>query len=370
METRINSVGDPQAIRNYSTRLAVDVAQASWWKQFVGTEETAIVQEKVDLQSAAGDVLQFDLSMRLRGDGVYGDDDAEGHEEALTFLIDEVKIDQIRKPISAGSRMSRKRTLHDLRKIVKQRGRDWIAQWLDEVMFSYASGVAPSATSNEDAIYGAAAFATNPVEAPDASHMVYGGDATAKANVDASDKMTMDLVRRIAVKAVMLNSRNPNVVDMQGGDYNGEQTFVLTMSPDQQLDMKRNTATGEWADIQKAANNRGNSNPVFGMELGRVDGIVLKSHPRVRRFNDYGAGANVAAARALLLGRQALTVAYGNGNGTRMFWEEDERDYRNKFSVAVGMVFGCKKTRYKPKQGGSGTDFGIISIDTAAAPAA
>lgn len=366
MDTQINSVGDPQAIRSYSSRLAVDVAKNIWWKQFVGTEETAIVQERLDLQSGPGDVLQFDLSMRLRGDGVYGDETAAGKEESLAFMTDEVKIDQIRKPISAGTKMSQKRTLHDLRKIVKARGRDWFAQWHDEVYFAYASGAAATTTSNEDAIFAAPTFATNAIEAPDAAHIVYAGAATAKANLAATDKMTVDLIRRIAAKVTMLNAQNPTIVDMQPGEYNGEMTFAQVMNPVQALDMKRNTATGEWADIVKLAQKRGSDNPIFGTELGRIDGIVLKSHPGVRRFSDYGAGANVLAARSLVLGRQALTCAYGSGNGTRMFWEEEMRDYKNNFSCLVGMIFGAKKTRYKPKQGGAGTDFGVISVDTAA----
>lgn len=368
METRIN-VGDPQAIRNYSTRLAVDVAKSMWWTQFIGSEDTAIVQEKMDLKSHPGDTVQFDLNMQLRGDGVYGDDVAEGKEESLAFLIDEVKIDQIRKPISAGSRMSQKRTLHDLRKLVKDRGRDWIAKWQDEVMFAYASGLAPGDASNEDAVFGASAFAANPIEAPDAGHLVYGGDATAKGNLDASDTIKLDLVRVLAVRAQMLKARNPELVDLNPGDFGGEQAYVFVMSPDQGLALKRATATNEWADIQKNAAPRGKSNPVFGTELGRLDGVVMKTHKNVRRMNDYGSGGNVEAARALFLGRQALTVAYGSGNGTRMIWEEDQRDYKNNFSVAVGMIFGAKKTRFKPKTGGAGSDFGIISVDTAAAAA-
>ena len=95
----------------------------------------------------------------------------------------------------------------------------------------------------------------------------------------------------------------------------------------------------------------------------------LHKHTGVRRFTNAGAGGNVQAARALYLGRQALTCAYGTGgSGNRMMWSEEITDHGNRVEILGGMIFGCKKTRYKPKGSTSGgTDFGVIALDTAAA---
>lgn len=88
---------------------------------------------------------------------------------------------------------------------------------------------------------------------------------------------------------------------------------------------------------------------------------MLHKHRNVIRFSDYGSGSNVAAARALLLGRQAAVVAYGTANGMRYSWEENTKDYGNEPTVASGFIGGIKKTRF------NGKDFGVLSIDTAAA---
>lgn len=51
-----------------------------------------------------------------------------------------VKIDQLRKPISAGGKMTRKRTLHNLRSVALARGKDWWGKVFDELHFMYLSG--------------------------------------------------------------------------------------------------------------------------------------------------------------------------------------------------------------------------------------
>jgi N4-gp56 family major capsid protein len=368
MQTNI-PLGDPQAIRRYSTALAVDYARMIWWKRFIGTTENSIVHQKTELQQAAGDTIQFDLSMRLRGGGTFGDDILEGKEEALNFMIDEVKIDQVRHAVDAGGRMTRKRTLHDLRVIAKSRLAEWFAEWCDEVMFCYASGTTGAASANEDKLFAAAAFANNPVEAPDTAHIAYGGDATSKASLEVADKMSFALIQKVNVKARTLNAYDPNVVAMKPVKDGARDAFVVIMSEEQAYDLRTSTGTADWLEIAKQAGQRGTANPIYTEELGRIGDASLHKHTGVRRFYDAGAGSNIVGARALYLGRQALTAAYGSGNtGTRMMWDEEQNDYGARISVAGGMIFGAKKTRYKPKgQTTGGSDFGVIAIDTAAA---
>lgn len=360
-------VGDPQAIRRYANALAVDWGRMHYWKKFTTTTSNSPVQEKVDLNSAAGDRIQFDLLMQQRGQPVYGDDIAEGKEENLSFLIDEVKIDQVRKPGDAGGRMTRKRTLHDLRKLIKDVTAEWMAGWWDEVMFSYASGTSGSAAANEDALFTDASFAGNAIEAPDAAHLTYGGDATAKNDVAAADVMNLNLVQRLATKATMIKARNPDTVDMKPIRTEGGEYFVLVMSPDQAYSLRTASAATDWLECQKHAGMRGGQNPIFTNDLGKIAGVTLHEHKGIRRFNDYGVGVNLPAARALLLGRQAVTTAFGSGNGTRMMWDEELKDFKNRVMIAAGMICGVKKTRFKPKAGGSGTDYGVMAVDTYAA---
>ena len=364
MDTNI-TVNSPQSVKRWATGLAVDYAKNLYFKKFIGTAETSVIQEKVDLNSSEGDEIKFDLSMRLRERATYGDNTLQGKEEQLKFLQDTVKIDQMRKAASGGGRMTRQRTLHDLRMIAKNRTAEYCAEWADEGLIIYLSGDAGIQGMNQDSIFGTTEFAGNPIEAPDAAHMAYGGVAVSKATIAATDKMSVGVIERVSNRAMMLNARDPNVVAMRPVKVDGADHFVMLMNPDQNYDLRTSTAPNDWNEIQKVAGARGKENNIFSGNKGMINNVVLQEHTNVRRFSDYGAGSNVAAARALFMGRQAGTIAYGGGNGARMTWVEELTDYKSKVGIAAGMICGFKKTRYK-SQGGAGSDFGVIAVDTAA----
>jgi N4-gp56 family major capsid protein len=93
---------------------------------------------------------------------------------------------------------------------------------------------------------------------------------------------------------------------------------------------------------------------------------VLHKHRAVIRYSDYGAGLNVAASRALFLGKQAGVLAFGSeGSGLRFGWHEESRDNGNQAVITTSSIFGTKKTAFTID--GTSRDFGVISIDVAAA---
>lgn len=358
----VTGVNDAKAVKRWSSQLAIDYAKTLYFTRFTGSGDNNIIEEKVELGEDAGDKITFDLSMRMREKPTFGDERIEGKEEALTFYTDEVFIDQMRKGASAGGRMTRKRTLHDYRKIAKARVSEYAAEWMDEIHFIYLSGDVNLAANNADSLVDAA-FAGNPIQAPDASHLVYGGAATSKATLVAGDKMTLGTVDKLVAKAKMMNSQNPDAVSMRPVKVNGSDHFVLLMSAWQEYDLRQSTGDTSWTKIQQAAATaEGRNNPIFKGGLGMASNVVLHTHTNVRNFSDYGAGGNVAASRALFLGRQAGVVAYGTAGSTRMSWVEKLLDADNEVAIYCGMIAGMKKTRF------NGLDFGVMAVDTAAAP--
>lgn len=360
MSTTNIPFGDPRAVKRWSADLAVDVRKKSYFEQrFIGTSENSVIQRKTELESDSGDTISFDLSVHLRGKPTYGDNRVEGKEENLRFYSDQVKIDQVRHSVSAGGRMSRKRTVHNIRRIARDRLGDYFYKFVDELLFIYLSG---ARGINKDFIEDEAftGFAGNPLEAPDADHLLYGGSATSKASLTANDIMSPLVIERAMEKAAMMQAENPETANMVPVNIDGGEHYVCVMSEYQATDM-RTAAGGSWIDYQKAAAAaEGRNNPIFKGGLGMINNCVLHKHRNVIRFNDYGAGANVEAARALFMGRQAGVIAYGSANGLRFDWEETVKDYGNEPTIAAGFIAGVKKTRFNNK------DFGVLSIDTAA----
>lgn len=354
--------GDPKAVKKWSAGLATETVTKSYFeRRFIGTDQNSLIQRKTELESDSGDTIQFDLSVQLRGDVTYGDERLSGKEEQLRFFTDKVSIDQVRKAVSAGGAMTRKRTIHNLRQIAKDRASDYWSQWFDEVLFVYLSG---ARGINLDFVLPTDfnGFAGNPLQAPDSNHLMYGGDAVSKATLAADDVMTRSLIERAAVKSEMLRARDPQTANMMPLMINGEAHYVCLMSPYQAHDLRQEQGERGWLEVQKAAAAaEGRNNPIFKGGLGMINNVVLHSHQRSVRFSDYGAGGNVEAGRALFMGRQAAVIAYGTSNtGLRFSWKEELKDYENEPTVASGTIVGVKKTRFNNR------DFGLISIDTAA----
>lgn len=350
--------GDPKAQKKWSGSLFIDVTKKSYFdRKFVSEDDNAVIQRLTDLESDAGDTIDFDLSVQLRQKPTAGDARLQGKEENLRFFSDQVKIDQLRHGVSAGGKMSRKRTVHNIRKIGKDRLSDYWSKYVDELNFIYLSGArGMNEDFTEELTY--VGLAGNTIDAPDAAHLIYGGTATAKNNVTATDKMSKLVVEKAAAKARTMRTTDPTTANMMPVMINGEPHYVLLMSVFQEFDMRTADTTG-WMDIQKALiTAEGKNTPIFKGGLGMVNNVVLHSHESAIRFSDYGSTVNLPAARGLFMGRQAGVVAYGSSSGLRFSWTEEMQDHGNEPVIAAGVILGVKKTRFNSK------DFGIISIDT------
>lgn len=368
MARTIVGVGDPKAVKKYSAFLAVDTSRKSYFnKKFMGVGEDAQtpLQTLPHLENDAGDQISYDLVMQLKMKPVQGDTNLRGKEEDLKFYTDNLYIDQLRGGVNTGGKMTRKRTVHDLRKIARVRQSDWWARLFDETINMYLSG---ARGINPDYIedVGFTGYAGNAFSAPDSQHLLYGGDATLKSNLDANDKFTLKLIDRAVARAEVMGGGTSGVPAIQPVMIDGEEHFVLVMHPWCEYDLRTDTGTGGWLDIQKAlATADGKASPICKGGLGMHNNVILHKHKIVTRFNDYGAGS-VSAARNLFMGRQAGVVAFGSpGTGLRFDWNEELEDRGNQVVITTASIFGVKKSRFTID--GTGYDFGVIALDTACA---
>jgi N4-gp56 family major capsid protein len=364
MGQTIIGVNDAKAVKKYSAFLAVDVARESYFsRKFMGAEGASMpIQIIKDLESTAGDKVSFDLSMQLSMQPVEGDTPLTGKEEDLKFYSDDVLINQLRGGVNTGGRMTQKRTIHQLREIARVRQAEWWSRVFDELFFMYLSGMRGI---NADFIFPTSytGFAGNVFNAPDTEHLMFPGTKT-NATIDANDKMTLTLVDRAVAQSSMMGGGAGTTPKIQPIMIGGEKHYVLVMNPWQVYDL-RTAATGNtWLDIQKAAASaEGRKNPIFQGGLGMYNNVVLHEHQAIIQFHAGAANPQaVDCARALFLGVQAAVIAFGSkGNGLRFGWYEEERDNGNQVVISTHSICGISKVQFNSK------DFGIMSIDTAAA---
>jgi N4-gp56 family major capsid protein len=369
MARTVVGVNDPKAVKKWSGALAVDVSAQSFFnRKFMGAgaDASTPVQVHTDLASDAGEVISYDLVAELRMEPIEGEDTLENKEESQRFYTDSIYIDQARVGANTGGRMTRKRTLHNLRAIAKRQQADWWARFHDELLFIYLSGTR-GINHNFIVRQGYTGRASNALRAPDAEHRMYGGDATDGANIDSGDKMSLALLGKALTRASMMGGGTQNVASMQPCKVGGEEYYVVVMSPLQEQDLRTNTNTGDWLDLQKAAAGaEGKGSPLFKTNLGMFRNAVLHSHKNAIRFMA-GSANGVECARALMLGVQAGVVAYGSpGTSLRYDWFEDLRDNGDKVVISSSSIFGTKKVGFQMDDG-TVKDFGVMALDTAAA---
>ncbi|WP_213956341.1 N4-gp56 family major capsid protein [Variovorax sp. dw_954] len=361
-------VGDVQAVKKWASLMAVAINKASYWsKKFVGEGKDARlpIQRIDDLESGAGDEVTVDLLMPMNMEPLIGDQVLDGKEQQLKYFTDRIRIDQVRGGADLGSRMTKKRTLRNLRQDAKRVSTDWWKRLQDELYFIYLSG---SRGTGGGFVWSAGnpIFTVNPLTAPDTMHQMYGGTATSKASVTSADTMKLRVIDKAVAKAETMGGDGSDELSMIPVSVEGGDHYIALMHTFQADALRQDAGTGGWLDIQKAAAAaEGARNPIFTGAMGMYNDVVLHKHRNVIRFADYGAGANLPAARALFLGSQAALVAYGdNETGTRFNWTEETKDHGNSVAIGTNAIMGVKKATYKSKDGQTVRDFGVTAIDT------
>jgi N4-gp56 family major capsid protein len=353
------SLGDPKACAKWSGLLAVDTMKQSYWtSRFManGSASSAPLVVFNELSAGAGDAVSFDVSMQINTPPVEGEDILSGNETSLSFFTDKLYIDISRQAVNAGTRMSQQRTLHSLREVARRRLSDYFARLFDEVITAYVSG---ARGTNSDWILPTTwtGRANNALQAPDTDHLVYAGNATAKNDLDANDKVDLALIDRLVAIAKSMETTPIQPVQVDGGEK-----YVFVVGPWAEYSLRTSTGSdNSWVNIQRAlASAKGRDSELFKGALGEYAGVVLHVSPRTVQFDDYGNPATVKAARGLFLGHQAGAIAFGSGsNRLRFNWVEDTADLENQIIIAAHAIWGCKKVRFDSK------DFGVIAVDYA-----
>lgn len=361
MSRTVFGAGDPSAVKRFSAMLFVDTAREGYFSnrfERKGRDAMVPIQVLTELENDAGDEITFDLFAQLRQKPTYGDQRIKGSEEALKKFNDAVKIDQVRCGVSGGGRMTRKRVLHDLRTVARRLMSDWWGRWNDEAKHCYLAG---ARGVNEGFIEDTdwTGFAGNAFSPPDAKHQIYGGAAVSKATLTNADKLTLASIDRLVAKAKTLGGDTTRTPRLKPIRINGEDHFVYLMHEFDNYQLRRDTGTGTWVDIQKAAAGAdGQTGPLFKGGLGVYNNVILHAHESVIRFNDYGAGNNLPASRNVLMGAQAMVMAYGSpGDGLRMGWVEEVDDRGNEIVIVSDCIVGLKATQF------NGMRYGTIAND-------
>lgn len=356
MATTEYGVNAPEAVKLWSKKLAREALKATWVQKFIGNDSDSILQIEDDTSKGAGDRVTIILRMQLTGDGVQGDGTLEGNEEALTTYTDNLFIDQLRHAVRSKGKMTEQRIPFKIRSEAMMGLKDWWAGRMDTAFFNQVCGFTAQTdtrfTGNQATI------------APDNLH-AYRGINNARANdqsVTTGDEMTLPMIDGLVAAAKLGGVGATNGVVIRPVKVDGEDCYVMVLHTNQVTQLRTNTSTGQWLDIQKAAMTGDGSkgNPIMSGALGKYNGVILHESTRITQGVNSSTGVAVAnTRRAVLMGAQTAAIGFGQGYSFEGFdWNEELFDYGNQLGVEAGNIFGLKKLRFNSQ------DFGSIALTT------
>lgn len=362
------NINDPQACKLYSAKMFPDSIDASYFGgNFMGRGERprTPVQLLTDLTCREGDpLILYPLDIPLQGQGVYDDDKLREEDvEPLYKHKDTICIGKVRCVYKDG-RMTSLQQVQNLREEArKSLVGEYGYRLYDQLSMLALLGRRGTVNADrlEPDILGVCEKNKVFTE-PDFAHIIYGGDAKSLSTLKTDHTLTYEKLLIIRTLAEMLDGGG--MVEMQPLVTDGMKNFVLLMHPDSAEDLRKSTDPRTWEFIQeearKEAKEVGSKSPIFKNAFGLIGKVLLHKHELVPRFNDGGATGNVPWSRAVLLGRQALTWAFGGAQpGCRFAWREGSCDHGNQTWITASALFGIKRTTFKGKA------FGMIAVDHA-----
>jgi N4-gp56 family major capsid protein len=353
MATTEFGVNHSLSVKLWSEKLFREALKEAWVGRFIGKGSSALVQMLTETSKGAGDRIRVGLRMQLSGAGQSGDSTLEGLEEAMSFYSDDVTINQLRNAVRSAGRASEQRVPYSMREEARMGLTDWLAGRMDESFFNQVCGN----TGQADTRYTGMQATVAPTAAASAgdgiSRIIVGGGQAAEGSLSATTTHAIDL-RDIDAAVARAKNMSPVMRPVRVG---GKDMFVAFLHPYQVYQLRGQTSTAEWADIQKAAMMGGqiSDNPLVTGAVGIYNNTII--HEATRVPNTTGMADNSAYRRGVFCGAQAAAIAFGQNNSqNRMTWNEELFDYGNQLGVAAGLIWGLKKLQF------NSTDFGAIAL--------
>lgn len=343
-------VNDTLSNKLWAKKLNVEALKTTYFGKFMGEGSSNMIQVKTELETNAGDKVTIGLRVQMTGDGVTEGQTLQGNEEQLSTYADAVVINEL----AHAARVKNKNTIDaqrvpfNLRNEAKDGLTDWFSNRFDYCMANHLTGN----TLVTDMRYSG----NNTITAP--TNIYRGGGATDDATINGDSTKTMNL-QIIDALVERANVASPLIRPIMVG---GEKKYIMFMHDYQVTDLRTNTGTGQWLDIQKAAlaGGMGSKSPIYNGALGEYNGVILHKWNRLPVGISNAGAAQTNTRRAVFCGAQAGVVGFGKefSKGSHFKWIEELFDYERELGVSAQTVWGIKKSVFNSK------DFATIVATT------
>jgi N4-gp56 family major capsid protein len=350
MASSLWGVNSPEAVKLWSKKLFHESVGQTQVSPLIGTSSDSVIQFLTDTQKSEGDRIRFTLRKLLSGNGVQGDGELEGNEEALATYTDDLTIDQLRHAVVSAGKMSEQRVSFEVREECRLGLQDW---WKERIETSIANQLV-GYTAQSDTRYTGNNATTAPSTSGSVTRLIVGGGESAETSLSATTTHAIklsDLDKAAAIAKAQSPRIRPIVVE-------GKKLWVCFLHPYAIKQLRADSSTtGNFFDIQKAQLQGGkiSDNPILTGGEFIYNGTIVYEWPYLP--TSVGASDNTLYRRGAFCGAQSVIFGVGQGGRPeKMTWVEDKFDYGNRLGVSAGMIFGATKAVF------NSIDFGVITL--------
>lgn len=356
-----------------------------------------------ELSKGMGSEVEVTLRHDLRGMPTMGTDELEGREEERTKAHDSIKIDRTRHAVKDGDKYDIQERGYDIAKFSRSDLGRYFHKIEDQRLTYHLAGDRGH-DSGEDIIIPNRdhpkfkKIMVNDIKPPTANRHRFAGGADCISGgatpLTAADNFDRALMRRIKEEfEEMANPIEPCDFTPEGNLYSYDPMYTWWITPRMWTQFFEDAAGKELNQMIANAHAMDDKKQFASLFRGECflfeNFLVRKSRYPVRfvpgrkvDIADPGrrqltiteqmipANAKYAVERGLIIGGQALGMAFGNAaagakSGHRNFdFETETRDFKAKKATAIGWVSGCKKLSFADADG-TDTDRGVFAVDCA-----
>lgn len=332
-------------------------------KNFVGTGDNSVIQRITELtKTEKGEKVLMHLVADLVDDGVIGDNEREGNEEAMQSYSQEITIDLLTHSVRNKGKLSDQKTVINFRRQGKDKLAFWLANRCDQLAFLTMAGISFAFKNNGaprvNSPFPNLAFAAD-VSAPTSKRaLMFDGTSL---QVSATGSITTAFVPKYTmIVDLIAYAKEHYVKPLMSG---GKAYYVLFVHPQTLAALKKDP------DYQRAvvavATKAGLDSPWFTGATVTVDGAVIHEHNLTYNTkgaasgSKWGSGGLVNGTRSMLCGAQALGMADLGAPE----WTEKLFQYDSQQGINIDKMLGLLKPKFYSIYDSSVEDFGIVTCD-------
>lgn len=311
----------------------------SWFKPFMGTGSSKMIQVKEDLTKKPGDSVTLHLVNRLTGAAKDSTEALEGNEEDLTIRTHNIQVREYSHAVKY-SKFEAQKTAIDLRKAHKDVLMDWNMELdRDNILAAMCSinGTAYASASEADKDAWLVDNADRVLFGAAKSNGSSNDHSTALGNIDSTnDKLTPDA---LSIMKRMAKTASPKIRPIKArGTVNDSDYYVVFAHSLLIRDLANNAA---FIAANREARNRGMTNPLFTGADYVWDNLAIYEIEDIPVLTGVG-GSSINVSRAFLCGAQALGMAWAMRPQT----VDEEFDYKRKVGLAIKQWYKVEKLRF------------------------